>query len=174
VVQPRRLELPAGGSADVRLRVRVSGRPRAQAALGTLSVSPVDGASLRIPWSVVLESGDEELIGPLALSRASFRPSELAPSVLTVRVGGVRRGADGRTAVEPAARLDAQLGAASGTFFGLVARIRDVLPGSYAFGLTGHDPKGRRLAPGPYVLRLVAWPVGGGRPSIRSVRFRIE
>ena len=47
---------------------------------------------------------------------------------------------------------------------GLLARLRDVLPGQYAFGLTGRGPDGLRLEPGPYRLRLVARPAAGGPP----------
>jgi hypothetical protein len=62
----------------------------------------------------------------------------------------------------------------SGKRLGLLARERDLLPGRYTFGLTGRDPSGKVLSPGAYRLRLVAWPTGGGRPSVRSVDFRIE
>jgi hypothetical protein len=49
-----------------------------------------------------------------------------------------------------------------------------VLPGRYAFGLTGRGPSGRMLQSGPYELRILAWPTGGGPPTSRSVRFRIR
>ena len=46
-------------------------------------------------------------------------------------------------------------------------------PGRYAIGLTGHAPGGKVLAPGAYRLRVFAWPTAGGRPTVRSVPFRI-
>jgi len=56
-------------------------------------------------------------------------------------------------------------------------RLRDVLPGRYAFGLTGRDPDGKILAEGPYVLRLRAHPVDGddgAQPSTAEAVFTIE
>ena len=55
-------------------------------------------------------------------------------------------------------------------------QMRNLLPGRYAFGLTGRAPDGKRLAPGNYVLRLRAEPVEGdvGAPaSVVDVRFAI-
>jgi hypothetical protein len=57
---------------------------------------------------------------------------------------------------------------------GLLARLRDVLPGQYAFGLTGRGPDGTRLSAGHYELRLIAWPAAGGQPARRTVRFAVE
>ena len=74
----------------------------------------------------------------------------------------------------PVARLDVQLFDGDGQALGLLARVRDLLPGRYTFGLTGRDPDGSELEPGPYRVRLVAWPATGGKPSIRSVRFTVE
>ena len=37
-----------------------------------------------------------------------------------------------------------------------MTRLRDVLPGRYAFGLTGRGPRGGALAKGPYRLRVLA------------------
>jgi hypothetical protein len=81
---------------------------------------------------------------------------------------------DGRTQVEPALRLDLELRNARKKPIGLLARLRDVLPGRYAFGLTGRGPNGRVLRSGAYRLRVVAWPAAGGQAVRRSIRFRIE
>jgi len=70
--------------------------------------------------------------------------------------------------------VDVELRDGSGKRLGLLAHERDLLPGHYTFGLTGRDPLGKMLRPGPYSVRLVAWPTGGGPPSVRSVEFRIE
>ena len=54
--------------------------------------------------------------------------------------------------------------------------MRNLLPGRYAFGLTGRAANGKRLAPGDYVLRLRAKPVAGdlGAPdTVVDVPFRI-
>jgi hypothetical protein len=57
---------------------------------------------------------------------------------------------------------------------GTLARLRNVLPGRFAFGVTGRDPGGGALDPGSYALRLVATPTGGGRLSSRLVQFEVE
>ena len=56
---------------------------------------------------------------------------------------------------------------------GLVARLRDVLPGRYAFGLTGRGPRGGALAKGPYRLRVLAVPPDGPAEA-ETVNFRIR
>ena len=63
-----------------------------------------------------------------------------------------------------------------GKRLGVLARLRNLLPGRYAFGLTGRDATGRVLDPGVYVLRLRAQPVDGGdgqAPSTAEAVFRI-
>jgi hypothetical protein len=57
---------------------------------------------------------------------------------------------------------------------GSLASLRDVLPGRYAFGLTGRGPAGAVLKPGRYRLRITAQPTEPGPPSIRSLFFRIK
>ena len=57
---------------------------------------------------------------------------------------------------------------------GLLARLLDVLPGRYSYGVTGRDPTGQVLPSGDYMLKLVAYPVGGGRPTVHTVSFRIK
>ena len=74
----------------------------------------------------------------------------------------------------PVLRMDVDLADAKGKRIGLLARLRDVLPGRYAFGLTGRGPGGRVLARGRYTLRVLAWPTGGGAPTIRSIDFKIR
>ena len=73
-------------------------------------------------------------------------PSDRAPAVLTVQAGQVQdRG--GRRQVRPLSQLDVELWR-GGERLGLLARLRDVLPGRYAFGLTGRGPRGGPLARG--------------------------
>ena len=57
---------------------------------------------------------------------------------------------------------------------GLLTRERDLLPGSYQFGITGRSPTGATLSSGRYELRLVAWPTGRGAPSRARVSFSIQ
>ena len=172
-VTPKRVSLRPGASAVVRLRAWAVKLTGAQAAIGTLRLDPRGGTPMDIPWTVVLAPVSSDLIGMPELSSKSFAGSDLQPTVLAVRIGAIGR-VDGRTAVEPVLRLDVLLRDDEHHQLGLLARLRDVLPGRYAFGLTGRDPEGRKLAPGAYSLRLAAWPAAGGAPVTRVVRFRIK
>ena len=62
----------------------------------------------------------------------------------------------------------------SGSDLGLLVRMRDLLPGSYAFGLTGRDPNGNTLPAGDYTLTLIAFPPDHSRPTFRQVTFTIQ
>ena len=57
---------------------------------------------------------------------------------------------------------------------GVLARLRDVLPGRYSFGVTGRDPAGSILPRGDYMLRLVAYPTTAGAPTRRTIAFSIK
>jgi subtilisin family serine protease len=168
----RRLEIEPGEVARLEVRARLVSIVRAEAATGTLTLTPVGGAAVRMPWAVVLRS-PADLLAPLALSRRSFSPSQQKPAILVVRAGRVVRSSHGNEVI-PVLKLDVELANDKGKRIGLLARIRDVLPGRYAFGLTGRGPGGRVLARGRYILRILAWPTGGGPPASRATRFRIR
>jgi hypothetical protein len=170
VIRPRRTEIEPGAVAKIAVHIPPITIARGEAALGSLTVTPLTGAAIHVPWAVVLRPA-RALLGPLMLSRASFKPSESRPSIVVMRVGRVLRTADGNTVV-PVLRLDVELWTDEGKRLGLLTRLRDLLPGRYAIGLTGHAPGGKVLAPGTYRLRVFAWPTGGGRPTVRSVAFR--
>jgi minor extracellular serine protease Vpr len=172
-LQPRRLRISAGGTGRIRVRVRVSALVRSDVVSGVVRVSPRGSQSLAVPWSVLLAPPPEDLIGATELSERSFSPSDLTPAVLSMRLGTIER-ARGRDVLQPVRRLDVLLLDGDREVLGLLARLRDVLPGQYAFGLTGRGPDGVRLEPGPYRLRLVAWPAAGGPPARRTVRFAVE
>jgi hypothetical protein len=145
---------------------------RSEAASGELTVTPVSGTPIRIPWAVVLRE-PRALLGPLELSKRAFKPSETTPAVVTLRAGRVVRSGQGNTVV-PVLRLDVEVWTDKGKRLGLLARLRDVLPGRYALGLTGRGPAGTPLEPGAYRVRVFAWPTGGGPPAVRSARFTIR
>jgi hypothetical protein len=168
----RRIEIEPGETARLEVRARLVTFVRAEAATGTLTLTPVGGVAVRVPWAVVLRP-PADLLGPLALSRRGFAPSEVKPAIVVVRAGRVVRSSHGNEVI-PVLRLDVEVSTAAGRRIGLLARLRDVLPGRYAFGLTGRGPSGRVLARGRYELRILAWPTGGGPPTARSVRFRIR
>ena len=106
----------------------------------------------------------------MSLSSSTLNAATLTPALLTVRLGALEQG----PAVIPVARFDANLVAANGQALGLLIRLRDALPGTYAFALTGTAPSGARLAPGSYSLRLVAYPTDGGPPTRRTVRITVR
>ncbi len=171
-IKPRRTEIEPGGVARIAVHIPPITIARGEAALGSLTVTPLTGVAIHVPWAVVLRPA-RALLGPLTLTRASFKPSESRPSVVVMRVGRVLRTVDGNTVV-PVLRLDVELWTDDGKRLGLLTRLRDLLPGRYAIGLTGHAPGGKVLSPGAYRLRVFAWPTGGGRPTVRSVPFRIR
>jgi hypothetical protein len=63
-----------------------------------------------------------------------------------VQAGNLVR--DNGVQIQPVSRLDVLLYSASGRFIGVMARLRNLLPGSYSFGITGRGPNSVRLAPG--------------------------
>jgi hypothetical protein len=169
---PPRVRLRPGERVKVTLTARVSFLPRGLAAIeGRALLVVAGGGRVVVPWAVSLPSGRAPLLTGVRLSVRSFRASDAAPAVLTVRAGQVQDLA-GRRQLRPLSRLDVQLWHA-GKPIGLLARIRDVLPGRYAFGLTGRGPRGGRLPLGEYSLRLIAVPPVG-RAERATVVFRIK
>jgi len=123
---------------------------------------------VRVPWAVARrEAKLAPLVGDVKLSHHEFAPSNVAPVVLAFRAGRVDRVPDGET-IEPVGVLELELWTAEGRRLGVLARLRDVLPGRYAFGLTGRGPGGRVLEEGVYVLRLRAYPVDGDDGALPS------
>jgi len=172
VVTPRRLQIEPGGTGEVTVRTQPITVATGASASGALTITPLAGTSIRVPWSVVLRPA-KGLLGPLALTQHRFRPSEQRPAVVVLRAGRVIRSPKSN-AVVPVLRLDVELWTAEGKRLGLIARLRDVLPGRYAFGLTGRGPGGKVLPKGRYRLRVFAWPTAGGGPDTRSVGFTIR
>ncbi len=114
-----------------------------------------------------------DLINSATLSDKEFAASDQAPTLLSVDAGRVLVNA-GRVEIRPVRRLDITLVRADGTTIGLLSRVRDLLPGRYAFGITGRGPTGQALPAGRYVLELSAYPVDRGRPSVRRLRFSLR
>ena len=170
--KPDRLRLAPGESATVVLTARVSFLPRNVGAVtGSVRLGVAGGGNVRIPWAVALQPQRVPLLGQIRLSTASFQASDRAPAVLSVRAGSVSD-RNGRIQLRPLARLDVELWRGEEKL-GLLARLRDVLPGSYAFGLTGRGPGGGGLSAGVYRLRVLAVPPDGTYER-RFVRFRIR
>ncbi len=130
------------------------------------------GAPVRVPWTLTIGRYERDLLGGVQISTRRFRPSDTAPALLQLRAGRiVARG--GGSEVLPLSHLDLDLWRGRERI-GLLARLRNLLPGRYTFGLTGRGPAGRRLPPGRYTLRLIGHPPGEGPPSRQFVRFTIR
>jgi hypothetical protein len=157
-VDPPRLSLSPG--EEVKVKVSAAARGRAGVVGGALVVSTAGARAVRVPWAVSFSPPARRLVTDVRLSHSRFQASDAAPVVLAFRAGRVGRAREGRT-IEPVARLDAELWTAGGRRLGVIARLRNLLPGRYALGLTGRGPRGSKLSPGTYVVRLRARPVDG-------------
>ncbi len=166
------MQIEPGGVARITVTTPPITVAEGDAFAGRLTITPVAGVPIRVPWAVVLRR-PVGLLGTLKLSEKAFKPSETKPAVVVFQAGRVLSAEHGSTVV-PVLRLDVELWTADGKRLGLLARLRDLLPGRYALGITGRNPAGTLLDAGDYRLKVLAWPTGGGSPSSRSVRFTIR
>jgi subtilisin family serine protease len=174
LLSPPRVRIRPGQSVLVHLRAITASAPTGNAtADGHVVASVAGGGGLRLPWAISFGPNDVDLIDHATLSSHSFKASDVNPTLLSVDAGRVLE-VEGRPEVRPLAVLDVQLWSADGTEIGLLARLRDVLPGHYTFGLTGRGPDGQLLAPGAYVIRVVGRPVEGGPASRRRLSFTLR
>jgi hypothetical protein len=168
--EPAVLNLGPRASADVRLAIAPTGQAPAS---GVLLALPSGGAPVRVAWALGRRPAGA-LVSSLSLSNWEFEPSNEAPAVIAFQAGDVSA-ADG--SIEPVGLLELELWTTQGKKLGVLASLRDLLPGRYAFGLTGRDAGGKLLPPGMYVLRLRAQPVDaeeGTPPSTVQTVFRIK
>jgi hypothetical protein len=129
-------------------------------------------APVRVPWTLTLGRYERGLLGAVRLSTNRFKASDSAPALLQLRAGRLVEGRAG-SEVLPLSYLDLELWRGRERV-GRLARLRNLLPGRYTFGLTGRGPAGRRLRPGRYTLRLIGHPPGDAPPSRQFVQFTIE
>ena len=165
---PRKLTLAPGATATVRVTIHAA-HPLPQEVAGAITLTPASGQTIRVPW-VAAPRPHGSLLGKVKLSPASFKPAETF-AVLNLFAGRLRLGA--HPFVEPVGRLDIALWTRKGQRLGLLARLRDQLPGTYTFGITGRAPTGEILAPGVYRLVIRAYPTAAGPPSRRVLKLRI-
>lgn len=172
-VSPSSILLAPKGEERVVVRGRLAYIPPGKrTASAALELRAGGGASVRVPWTVVLGPPVRNLIGGARLSTERFRPSDSAPALLELRAGRlVDHG--GVSEVLPVSHLDLDLWRGDERL-GRLARLRNLLPGRYTFGLTGRGPEGRRLDPGRYRLQLVAYPPGDSPASRQNVEFEIR
>ena len=172
-VLPRRLRLRPGAQAAVAVSASVPLLPQAPGALtGVLRVRIEGGTTVPVRWSIAVPLTGRRLLGRIRISDRSFTPSDASPSVVTIVAGRVD-GTSERPQLLPLDELEVRL-LRNRKLVGSLARIRDVLPGRYAFGITGRGPRGRRLRPGSYELQVIATPVAGGAEDVRTVPFTVE
>ena len=173
--EPARLNLGPGATAQVTLGISAPPGERTGVS-GVVLAVPDGGRPARVPWAVAPAAGRSDgLIGALSISNWEFEASNTAPSVVAFRAGRTNPAGDG--SIEPVGLLEMELWTVEGKKLGVIARLRDLLPGRYAIGLTGRDANGKVLPAGTYVLRLRAQPVDsedGTAPSIAQTVFRIK
>jgi len=175
VVKPDHVVLRQGHSRRIQVTVRAPASPRAPVVDGVIQVAPAGSTPLRIPWALAFRApATNSLLQHVAIDHASFKPSDTSPAILSLQAGNVY--ASGGLQIQPVSRLDILLYTAGGKYVGVMARLRDLLPGSYSFGITGRGPNSIVLAPGSYELRLAAWPTLPlqAPPSRAKLRFRVE
>lgn len=173
-VKPQHLLLGAGRAHRVRVTVTAPVAPNAAVVTGAIEVAASGSERLRVPWALRFRSYARSLLGRVALSDTSFKPSDTNPAVLSIQAGALVR--DAGVQIQPVSRLDVLLYSAGGRYLGVMARLRNLLPGSYSFGITGRGPTSAQLAPGNYELRIAAWPTlpRDAKPSRAQTSFRIE
>ncbi|HEX6489923.1 MAG TPA: S8 family serine peptidase [Gaiellaceae bacterium] len=171
---PERFALPPGSRITIKVTASFRGRPgTAPPAEGSIEIGSPSTLAIRVPFAIPFGRDRSPLLSAVQLSRRAFRPSDTAPAVLSFQAGGLASGAQGAE-IRPVGRLDMVLTSSIGTRLGLLVRMRDLLPGRYAFGLTGRDPNGNTLPPGRYTLALTAIPPDGSRATRRRVSFTIK
>ncbi|HEX5582302.1 S8 family serine peptidase [Gaiella sp.] len=167
------LGIRPGRAVTVGLTVRVGTRPAAPTALGGALVATAGrGVRVRVPWSVAVPVTNRPVVSAVKLSGKSFAPSDRSPAVLSLVAGRVDGPAE-RPQILPLERLDIELFRGKKKL-GRLVRLRDLLPGRYALGVTGRGPGGARLRSGAYALRIVGVPVGKGRATVVEVPFRLR
>jgi hypothetical protein len=173
-VSPAELTLRVGQSRRVQITVTAPHAAVERAITGAIQVRSPGSETLRVPWALLFTQEKANILAHVSMSKRSFPASDTNPAILTVQAGTLVR--DGGLQIEPVRRLDILLYTASGRYVGVMARLRDLLPGAYSFGITGRGPTSAVLAPGDYELRFAAWPTLPltAKPTRAQVRFHIQ
>jgi len=137
---------------------------------GLLTIRPRGSNAIHVPWLITVRPRHDDLLSSVHISSNDFRPSDTAPAVLSFQAGRISAGGQ----LEPVALLVLHLRGSDGSKLGTLAQLRDLLPGHYAFGITGRDANGDTLEPGKYRVVLTAYPTGQGEPSEAIVPFTIR
>jgi subtilisin family serine protease len=171
---PSTVSIAPRHAVRVHVRVHLTSALDGQAPTqGAVVVTPLAGRAIRIPWTITFGPSLRASLSSVHLSAKSFVPSDTQPALLSFVAGALPKTSAG-VGVVPVAVLDLELWSPTGGRIGLLARLRDVLPGRYSYGVTGRDPTGETLPAGDYTLRLVAYPPNGRTPTVRTVAFTIK
>jgi hypothetical protein len=173
-IAPSRFTLRAGAARKVKVRVVAPTPPPDRLVTGTLQIGARGSQTLRVPWALLFKREQGNLLSHVALSKTTFPASDTSPAILTVQAGTLVR--DSGVQIQPVRRLDILLYSAAGKYLGVMARLRDLLPGAYSFGITGRGPTSAQLAAGRYELRFAAWPTLplDAKPSRAQIPFTIQ
>lgn len=168
-VSPKRLSIKPGRAKTLKVMARTGARlPRTYE--GAITITPSSGVAIHVPW-VAAPRPRGGLLSHVTLSSTSFNPA-VTSTFLSMVVGRLPR--NGSPQVEPVSRLEIALWTKKGKRLGLLAAVRDLLPGSPVFQITGRAPTGEILTPGVYNLVLRAYPTAPGPASRKSIEFRIK
>jgi hypothetical protein len=173
-VRPQEFFLGAGRTINFQLTARVTSAVDGDTPVqGYLVVQPQAGNAIRVPWVITFGPPDHAALSNVRLSSHAFKPSDVTPALLSFVAGAVPRSDTGQD-VQAVQQLDLELWSPTGGRIGLLARMRDVLPGRYSYGVTGRDPTGSTLPTGDYVLKLIAYPTHGSGTTVRTIPFAIK
>ena len=173
-IRPKEFFLGPGRTLSFHVSVRVTSAVDGDAPLqGALVVRPTAGNAIRIPWVITFGPHPSAALSSVHLSSRSFRPSDTKPALLSFVAGAVPRSDAGQD-VHALQQLDLELWSRSGGRIGLLARMRDVLPGRYSYGVTGRDSTGATLPAGDYALKLIAYPTDKSGATVRTIAFTIK
>jgi subtilisin family serine protease len=160
---PGQVRLSPLGRARVLLRAVVPATPDGGGwAAGEITLHVSGSSGARVPWALAFPDPDVPLLSDVRVSKTGAKATDATPAVLSLVVGAVTGGKE--PSLRPVELLEVQLWS-GGAEVGPLARRRELLPGRYAFGLTGRDGRGDPLDPGAYEVRVVAR-VGDGTPPV--------
>jgi hypothetical protein len=170
-VSRSRARLAPGRSARLKLVAKsVSHLPHP--VTGAVTISPAGGVAVHVPWLAAPKPSRAGLLWGVKLTPKTFDPQQT--SALLVLHAGRILGLGSTPQIEPVSKLEIALWRSDGTRLGVLARLRDQLPGLLSFGITGRAPAGQLLGPGRYVLVIRAYPAVPGPPSRKRIRFVIK
>jgi minor extracellular serine protease Vpr len=160
-----------GQAQRVRVRFDLEGFEPGQVGEGEVEIVVRGSPVARVPYVFSRPSPNVDLLSQVSLQTTGDRTTDVTPAVVSFVAGAIGDAAD--PAIRPVGELEVQLWR-GGQFRGVLSTRRELLPGHYAFGLTGRGPRGERLPRGNYVVRLVARPEDGTRRQVESVDYPVR